>query len=127
MTQYNSFVPLGQLAITAAGTTTPLSANCGPYGGQVGSDWQNPPVPGSAFRYVEIQADASNTGNLYLLPRGNTASSNPEAIMAKITPGASAPFPTGIMSGVGFTPENFVLDTDAVSGTQYAYGFATLG
>jgi hypothetical protein len=76
---------------------------------------------------MEIQADIANTGNLYLLPRGNTATANPGTIIAKIAPGASLPLPTGIMVGNGFVPENFCLDTDAVSGTQLAYGFGSLG
>lgn len=127
MAQYPSFIPLGRLAITAAGTTTLLSANCGPYGGQAGGSWQNPPLPGNAWRGMEIQADPSNSGDIYLLPRGKTAAGNPEAIMAKIGPGGSLPFPASSMIGCGFTPENFCLDTDAESGTQYAYGYGTLG
>jgi hypothetical protein len=76
---------------------------------------------------MEIQADSANSGNIYLLPRGNTAAANPGTILAKIGPGGSLPFPAAIMSGVGFTPENFCLDTDATSGTQYAYGYGTKG
>lgn len=125
--QYPSIVPIGRLSITAAGTTTLLSANCGPYNGQVGGTWANPALAGSAWRYMELQADISNTGNLYLLPGGNTAAANPGTIIAKIAPGASLPLPTGIMVGNGFVPENFCLDTDAVSGTQLAYGFGSLG
>jgi hypothetical protein len=75
---------------------------------------------------MELQADIANTGNLYLLPRGNTAAGNPGVIIAKIAPGASLPLPTGVMIGAGFVPENFCLDSDA-SGTQNAYGFASLG
>jgi len=122
-----ALVPLGKLTITAAGTTVLLSANCGPLGGQPITNWQNPPAPGQAFRFVEIQADPSNSGNLYLLPRGKTVTANPGSIIALIGPGGSLPFPNGIMAGVGITPENFCLDTDAGSGTQYAYGYGTLG
>jgi hypothetical protein len=74
-----------------------------------------------------IQADPGNSGNIYLLPRGKTASANPGSIMAVIGPGGFLPFPAASMLGVGFTPENFCLDTDAASGTQYAYGYGTLG
>ena len=124
MSQYTSFVPLGKLAITAAGTTTSLSYYCGNYGGQGASGSY---VPGNAWRAMVLEADPGNSGSIYLLPRGKTASANPEAIFAKIGVGGSISFPYGIMSGVGFTPENFVLDTDASSGTQYVYGYGVLG
>lgn len=127
MAQYGAFVPIGQLAITTPGDTVPLSFNCGPYGGQQGTDWKNPPVPGNAWRGMEIQADPANSGNLYLLPRGKTAAGDPGSILAKIGPGGSLPFPAASMMGVGFTPENFVIDTDSSDGTQYAYGYGTLG
>ena|SRR5271156_1542839 len=124
---YNGQVPFGQMAITAAGTTTALSVNCGAFGGQIsGADYKNPPVPGGAAQYFMIQAGLSNSGNLYLLPRGKTAAGNPASIMAILPPGSSIPFPFSAASGPGLQPENFVLDTDAVSGTQYAYGYATL-
>src|SRR5208283_4044666 len=127
MSQYSSFVPLGQISITAAGTTTALSVNCGNYGGQQGTGWKNPPVPGNAWRAMVIIADTGNSGNLFLLPRGKTAAGNPEAIFGKIGIGGSLPFPNAVMLGVGFTPENFVLDTDATSGTQLAFGYGVLG
>lgn len=123
---YNGQVPLGQMAITAAGTTTLLSVNCGPFGGAIGGSPSNPPPPGAAGEYFMIQAKASNTGNIILLPRGKTASANPASIMAVIPPGGSIPFPYSASGSPGLTPENFCLDTDAVSGTQYAYGYATM-
>ena len=123
--EYNSLVPIGKVTVSTPGTTVPLSINCGPYGGQAGSDWRNPPVPGNAWRYCEIQSDPTSAGNLYVLPRGKTASANPEAIMAVIPIGGSIPFPTGLMSGAGILPENFVLDTD--TGPSIAYGFGSLG
>jgi hypothetical protein len=126
MTQYNALVPLGEIAITAAGSPTPLSVNCGPYGGQTGT-YPNAPVPGNAWRGFELQSAVGNGGKIYLLPRGKTAVANPEAILAIIGPGGSLTFPMSSMSGVGVLPENFVVDTDAVSGTQYVYGYGTLG
>jgi hypothetical protein len=127
MAQYiSAFVPIGQLAITAAGTTTLLSANCGTYGGQTAAPGTTAWTPGAAWRGMEIQADPANSGNLFLLPRGKTASANPGSIIAKIGPGGSLPFPAVAMSGIGFTPENFCLDMDG-TGTQYAYGYGILG
>ena len=126
MTQYSALVPLGRLTLTAAGATVPLSTNCGSYGGQQGTDWKNIPVPGNAWRGFYIQAAPGNSGNLYLLPRGNTASANPGAILGVIGPGGSITFPQSSMSGVGVLPENFVLDMDG-TGTQLAYGWGTLG
>lgn len=126
MSQYNAFVPLGRLTITAPGATTLLSANCGPYGGQTGT-YPNPPVPGNAWRAMVIEADSANSANLYLLPRGSTVAANPGAIIAKIGPGGSLAFPQGVMLGTGFTPENFCIDMDSGTGSQYAYGYGTLG
>lgn len=122
---YDGQVPLGKMAITAAGTTTPLSVNCGNFGGAIGGTPSNPPVPGAAAVQFTIQASAQNSGNLYLLPRGATAAGNPSLIMAVLSPGGSITFPAGLQ-GPGMQPENYVLDTDAASGTQNAYGFATL-
>lgn len=123
---YNGTVPFGKMAIAAAGTTTPLSANCGSFGGQtIGTNYLNPPVPGATAQQFTIQADQANSGNLYLLPRGKTAAGNPASIMVQIPPGGAVTFPVGL-TGPGLQPENFVLDTDAVSGTQNAYGYATL-
>jgi hypothetical protein len=123
---YNGQVPLGKIAITAAGTTSLLSTNCGPFGGNVGGTALQPAVPGTAAQYFLILADQNNSGNLYLLPRGKTATGNPTSIMAIIPPGGSIPFPFSGDAGPGLQPENFCLDTDAGSGTQYAYGYATM-
>lgn len=123
---YNGIVPLGKIAITAAGTTTLLSVNCGPFGGAVGGTPSNPPVPGAAADYFMIQADLNNSGNLYLMPRGKTAVGNPAAILAQLPPGSAIPFPYSSGGGPGLTPENFCLDTDAVAGTQNAYGYAAM-
>ena len=124
---YCGQVPLGRMAVTAAGTTTPLSINCGNFGGTVpAGNYLNPPSFGQAAMQFTVQALVGNSGNLYLLPRGKTAVGNPEAIMCILGPGQSITFPAGLQ-GPGMQPENFVLDTDAVSGTQYAYGYATLG
>ncbi len=124
---YVSFVPLGKVAITAAGTPSPLSQNCGPLGGRItGPSYLDPPVPGARLRQVTIQAPSTNTGALYLLPRGKTVTGNPESIMLIISIGGAATFPSGLMSE-SFLPENFVLDTDAVSGTQYFYGYGVIG
>jgi hypothetical protein len=125
--QYTSFPPLGQLTIATPGTTVLLSANIGPQGGQVaGANYLAPPVPGIAWRFMEIQADPGNPGNIFLLPRGKTAAGNPGSILAKIGPGGSAPFPTGLLANSGFVPENFCLDCDT-AGSNLAYGYGSLG
>lgn len=123
---YNGITPLGKMAITAAGTTTLLSVNCGVFGGAVGGTPSNPPVPGQAADYFLIEADSANGGNLYLMPRGKTAAGNPTFILAQIPPGGAFPFPYSAGGGPGLQPENFCLDTDAVSGTQHAYGYAAM-
>ena len=123
---YNGTVPLGKISITAAGSTQLLSVNCGPFGGGVpGPNYLNPPVPGASADYFMVQAALANTGNLYLLPRGKTASANPGSILAQIGPGGSLPFPYSAGGGPGLTPENFCLDMDG-SGTQVAYGYAAM-
>jgi hypothetical protein len=121
MAQFNALVPLGKLSVATAGTTIPLSTNCGPYGGSA-----SPNVPGNAWRGFMLQAAPGNSANIYLLPRGSTASANPGNILAVIGPGGSLVFPQSSMSGVGVLPENFVLDMDG-SGTQVVYGYGTLG
>lgn len=125
---YNNQVPFGKMSITAAGSTVLLSVNCGPFGGQVANreNYLAPPVPGATAQYFVIEADVNNSGNIYLLPRGKTVASNPSSIMAQIAPGGYLPFPFAAGGGPGLQPENFCLDTDAVSGTQLAYGYATL-
>ena len=123
---YNGQVPFGKIAISAAGSPAPLSQNCGPFGGAVsGPNYLNPPSPGCAAQQFTIQAFPGNSGNIYLLPRGKTAAGNPEAIFCVLFPSGAVTFPEGL-GGPGLQPENFVLDTDAGSGTQYAYGYATL-
>ena len=124
MSQYNALVPLGRLSVVTAGTTIPLSTNCGAYGGQTSTGSY---VPGNAWRGFMLQAAPGNGANLYLLPRGKTVSANPDSILGVIGPGGSLVFPMSGMSGAGVLPENFVLDTDAVSGTNIAYGYGTLG
>lgn len=120
MAKYVSTVPFGKCSITAAGTPTPLSQNCGQLQGTVAG------IPGQVLVQITIQAATANTGNLYLLPRGNTASANPDAIMLELAAGGSVTLPVGLIDDNGYLPENFVLDTDAVSGTQYFYGFGIL-
>jgi hypothetical protein len=116
--------PLGVLTVTAPGTTTALSANCGTLGGgTVGTNY-NPPVPGSAFRSFTLQAAAStNVGNVYLLPRGSTFAANPGNVLAIIPPsGVPVPFPLGGPFENGFLPENFCLDADTAGNTVVGYG-----
>jgi len=125
---YGSLVPFGKMAITAAGTTTPLSVNCGPLGGEIqGADYTRPAVPGARVHQITLQSISTNSGILYLLPRGKTASANPESVIAIIGIGGGITIPSGIMLTDAMLPENFVLDTDASSGTQYCYGFGVIG
>lgn len=125
--QYTSFPPIGQLTIATPGTTVLLSVNIGPQSGQVnGANYLAPPVPGIAWRNMQIQADPGNPGNIYLLPRGNTAAGNPGSIMAKIGPGGSWPPLGAPLMNSGFVPENFCLDCDT-AGTNLAFGYGSLG
>lgn len=119
--RYSNLVPLGKCTVSAPGTTTALSANCGPLGGQVSSQANPLPVPGTACQQFTLQADLANAGNLYLLPRGKTFSANPEAIMAQLPPGGAITFPSGL-TGPGIAPENFVMDSDLGAGIFYGYG-----
>lgn len=119
--RYGNLVPLGKCTIASPGTTTALSVNCGPLGGQVASQANPMPVAGTACQQFTLQADSSNGGNLFLLPRGKTATGNPEAIMAILPPGAAITFPSGL-TGPGLLPENLVMDTDAGTGIFYGYG-----
>ena len=122
--RYANLVPLGRCPVTAAGSPGQLYYNCGPLGGQTAAPGSNAGVPGTAIQQFTLQA-GNNSGNLYLLPRGKTAAGNPEAIMAILFPTGSITFPAGL-GGPGLLPENLVMDTDAVSGTQYFYGYGVL-
>ena len=120
---YNGQVALGKITVATAGTPVSLAVNCGSFGGAVGGTASNPPVPGAAATQFWLQAAVGNGGNLYLLPRGQTAAGNPTAILAIIGPGGSIPFPY-TSNGPGMQPENYVLDSDAAS--CVAYGYATM-
>lgn len=118
---YANLVPLGKITVTTAGTPVLLSTNCGPQAGQV-TTGPTPPLSGQPFRGIVLTAPASgNTGNVYLLPRGKTAS-NTESIIAAIEPGTTVPIPYGTLWGSGILPENFVLDADTNGNFVYGYG-----
>src|ERR1700722_6504658 len=94
--RYANVVPFGRCVVSAAGTTTSLAVNCGPLGGQIPSGPGPSPavlaVPGTACQQFTLQADVGNSGNLYLMPRGQTAAANPGTILCVLGPGASVPF-----------------------------------
>jgi hypothetical protein len=115
--------PLGVLTVSAPGTTTLLSANCGPLaGGTVGTP-SNPPLPGTPLRQVVLQAASpGNVGNVYVLPRGSTFAANPGSVLAVIQPNSTVPFPYGLPTANGILPENFCLDADTAGNTVYGYG-----
>src|ERR1019366_9165727 len=119
--RWQVIVPLGTLTVSGAGSTVLLSANCGPLGGQTGTDWKNPPVPGQSFRQIML-INADSGGNAFLLPRGSTASGNPGNIIT-IIPSGGLPIyiPSGQPFENGILPENFVLDCDAAC-TVYGFG-----
>lgn len=125
MTRYPNLQPLGKLTVTTPGTTVALSTNSGSMGGGSGS-YSTPALAGNAFRQFQLQCDNANTGSLYLLPRGKTAAGNPEAILMRMVPGQTYPFPNGVSDSAGYLPENFVLDTDT-AGTQVCYGCGFFG
>lgn len=114
MARWTTLVPLGKISGTG-GTPVALSTNCGALGGQVGSpqSYSNPPVPGTPLRQIILTADSGNTGQVYLLPRGNTLAANPANVLACIPKGATVAIPYGQPFEGGILPENFVLDSDA--------------
>lgn len=129
MAKYPNIQPLGEIKIVTVGTTVLLSTNCGAMGGSTVGTPSNPPLPGSAFRGIVLQAPAANTLLVYLLPRGKaawTAGSppifNPADIIAVIAPGATVAIPYfGVMEN-GILPENFCLDTDTGNNVVFGYG-----
>lgn len=120
--RFPNICPLGKLTVTTAGTTVPLSTNCGALGGQVGGTEQSPPLSGTSLRQITLAADKANTGQVFVLPRGNTAAGNPALIIAVIGPGQQVTLPPS-GSQFGMLPENFVLDTDTASQSVYGCGF----
>ena len=123
MSNYPSIQPLGVLTVSAPGTTTLLSANCGPLGGSATGTITSPPLPGTALRTVVLQANTQNVQNVYLLPRGKTFTGNPESVIAMIPPsGVPVSIPFGVLLANGILPENFCLDTDTGGNVIFGYG-----
>jgi hypothetical protein len=123
MSKFPNLQPLGQLVVTAPGTTVLLSANCGPLGGGASGTQSNPPLPGSALRGITLQAASStNVGNVYLLPRGKTFSANPDQVIAVVPPNSIIPIPFGVLLDNGLLPENFCLDADTAGNQVFGYG-----
>lgn len=124
MSKYPNIQPLGKIVVTTAGTPVLLSTNCGPMAGGASGSSANPPLPGSAFRAIVLQSPATgNTLNVYLLPRGNTATGNPGNIIGILYASGSTlvvPY-VGIIEN-GILPENFVLDADTSGNFVYGYG-----
>lgn len=128
--RFPNLVPLGKITVTTAGTPVSLAVNSGPLAGQVGNpkDYTNPPVPGQALRQVILttgpaSGTGANVGNMYLLPRGYTASANPGLILVALAPGQQVALPHGFLSGESLLPENFVVDADTDGGVLYGVGF----
>lgn len=120
---YGNIIPLGKLTVTAAGTTTLLSANCGSLGGSATGTTNSPPTSGRALREIQLFADKANTGQIFVLPRGNTVAANPGNIIAVLVPGSPVSLPRGVSHAAGMLPENFVLDTDTAGQVAYGSGF----
>lgn len=120
MARWPTLVPLGNLAVTAAGSTVLLSANCGPLAGQIGAPGSNAGVPGTPLRQI-ILTNSSTTATAYLLPRGRTASANPGNIIAAIMPLQQITIPNGQPFEGGILPENFCVDGSAAV-TVYGCG-----
>jgi len=120
MARWPTLVPLGNLAVTAAGSTVLLSANCGPLAGQIGAPGSNAGVPGTPLRQI-ILTNSSTTATAYLLPRGSKASANPGNIIAAIMPLQQITIPNGQPFEGGILPENFCVDGSAAV-TVYGCG-----
>lgn len=120
MARWPTLVPLGNLAVTAAGSTVLLSANCGPLAGKIGAPGSNAGVPGTPLRQI-ILTNSSTTATAYLLPRGSTASANPGNIIAAIMPLQQITIPNGQPFEGGILPENFCVDGSAAV-TVYGCG-----
>ena len=113
MARWNSIVPLGIMAVTTAGTTTPLSANCGALSGQqqFPVSLTSPPIPGQALCQIALTNLAASGGaTAYVMPRGNTASANPGNVIAAILPQQTIAIPPVVLPSSGIVPENFCLD-----------------
>ncbi len=127
MSKFPNIEPLGVLTVVTPGTTVLLSANCGTRGGGTTGTPASPPLPGSPFRSIVLQApltlpSGSNVGNVYLLTKGSTFSSNPGNVVAVIAPGTTVSIPyAGIMEN-GILPENFCLDADTGGNSVVGYG-----
>lgn len=120
MARYNTLVPLGAMTVSATGTTTLLSVNCGPLAGQVISPSNPTPPSGTPLRQIVLTN--GSVGNAYLLPRGMTAAANPGSIIAYINKGATVVIPYGQPFEGGILPENFCLDADTASTIIYGCG-----
>jgi hypothetical protein len=120
---YGNIIALGKLTVTAAGATLPLSTNSGSLGGSTVGSTISPPTSGRALREIQLFADKANTGQIFVLPRGNTAAANPGNIIAVLVPGSPVSLPRGVSDAAGMLPENFVLDTDTAGQVAYGCGF----
>lgn len=123
MARWPTLVPLGNLVVSAAGSTVLLSSNCGPLAGQIsGPNYLNPPVPGTPLRQIILTNTAAAGGAVaYLLPRGNTAAANPGNILMAIIPQQTVAIPNGMPFENGILPENLCVDGSAAV-TVYGCG-----
>jgi len=119
-TRWPVLVPFGLISLATPGTTVSLAVNSGPLGGQVGGTFQSPPISGQALRQI-VLTNTGTTGVAYLLPLGQTASSNPGNIFCAIPPGQTVYLPSGQPFENGLLPENYVLDCSAIC-TVYGCG-----
>lgn len=127
MSYFPNIQPLGTLTVSAPGTTTLLSANCGSLGGNTVGTQSNPPLPGTRLRGIVLQAPLSlpsgtNVGNVYVLTRGSTFTGNPGNVIAVIAPGSTVSIPYGVLIENGILPENFCLDADTGGNSVIGYG-----
>lgn len=121
--RWPTLVPLGQITVAAAGTPVSMAVNCGSLGGQtwtVPYNYDNPPISGTPLRQVIITNQGG--GNIYILPRGYTASANPNFIIACIPAGVTLAIPQGQPFENGILPENFVIDADTSGAILYGCG-----
>jgi hypothetical protein len=109
--------PLGRFSITA-GTPVALNSNTGPQS-------QGALKMTKRFDQLLISTPTANTGDVYLVWGNNAAASNPNNILAVISPGKTVPLPNGLLINSKLNIDNFYFDS--TTGTQVAAACVVYG